>query len=64
MMASTDKQTPEALLLEATRTCGIRVSRDEVKRALQDPEQGEAFAKWAKLHLEPDNLLSPDEIAL
>lgn len=63
-MTSTDGPDLESLLLEATRSCGVRVTQDEVQRALQDPDHGEAFATWAKLHLEPDNLLSPEEIAL
>lgn len=59
-MGSERKSDAQGLVLEAIRLCGIRVSQQEVQHALQDPD----FASWAKLHLQPDNLLTPAEIAL
>ena len=59
-MGSESKSDAKDLVLEASRLCGIRVSQQEVQHALQDPN----FASWAGLHLQPDNLLTPAEIAL
>lgn len=54
----------EALLIKAGRAYGIHIGRDEVQQALADAERGTAFAEWATMHLEPDHLLTVDELAL
>lgn len=54
----------EALLIDAGRAYGIKAGREEVRRALDDPEHGPAFLEWATLHLDPHNLLAADEMAL
>lgn len=38
---------------------GVEISRSKLSAALQDP----AFSSWAKLHLTPATLLTPDELA-
>ncbi|KPM35352.1 hypothetical protein AK830_g11226 [Neonectria ditissima] len=54
----------EALLLKAGRSYGVPVARDDVQRALADPDRGAAFVEWANLHLASDHLLTVDELAV
>lgn len=54
----------EALLLQAARTHGLQVGRDEAQRAMDDADRGPAFAEWAATHLVSDSLLTADELAL
>ncbi|GJN69150.1 hypothetical protein PLICBS_003197 [Purpureocillium lilacinum] len=54
----------EALLLEAGRASGLKLPRDDLRRALADTEHGHALAEWAVTHLGSDTLLSADELAL
>lgn len=59
-----ERERIESLVLEAGRSCGITAARDDVRRALGDPVHGPKFAEWAALNLGPDNLVTPDEMAL
>jgi hypothetical protein len=54
----------EALLLKAARVYGVNVARDDVQRALADPDRGTAFVQWTNMHLSSDSLLTADELAL
>ncbi|KAK7427177.1 hypothetical protein QQZ08_006290 [Neonectria magnoliae] len=54
----------EALLLKVGRSYGVHVARDDVQRALADPDRGAAFVEWANLHLASDHLLTADELAV
>lgn len=54
----------EALLLKAGRSYGVHVVKDDVQRALADPDRSTAFVEWANLHLASDHLLTADELAV
>ncbi|KAH7170075.1 hypothetical protein EDB81DRAFT_876124 [Dactylonectria macrodidyma] len=54
----------EALLLKAARAYGVRAARDDIQRALADPDGGTALVEWANMHLASDHLLTADELAL
>lgn len=54
----------ETLLLRASRVYGVNVAKDDVQRALADPDRGTAFVEWANMHLSSDSLLTVDELAL
>lgn len=62
-MDAQHKELAETLILGTGRRYGINANRDEVQRALNDPDHGPAFAQWAIVHLNGDNLLTPDEMA-
>lgn len=54
----------EALLVKAARTYGVHAAKDDVRRALADPDRGTALVEWANMHLASDHLLTADELAL
>ncbi|UNI13961.1 hypothetical protein JDV02_000647 [Purpureocillium takamizusanense] len=54
----------EALLLEAVRGSGLQLSRDDLRRALDNKDHGPELAEWAVTHLGSDTLLSADELSL
>ena len=55
-----DVETLERIL----RAYAAPTDRTVLKAAIDDPEHGDAFSKWASLHLGPENLLTKDELAL
>lgn len=57
-------QRAESLLLDAARSHAIRVKPDEILAALADEQHGAELAQWALTHLDNDNLLTVDELAL
>lgn len=61
-MSLSAKQEAETLLLNAVRSHNVQVSSSDIKRALEDPTQGQSLIDWARKHLLPDNLLTVDEL--
>jgi hypothetical protein len=64
MAAVESKSHAEALLLKADKTYGIHAGASAVKSALEHVEGDSVFHDWALRHLEADNLLTPDELAM
>lgn len=58
------KDAARILLQNTATSYDIRVRRDEVELALEDPIQGPALVEWASSHLLSDNLLTAEELAL
>lgn len=58
-----NKARAETLLVDAIRSHDIQVQPDQIKQALQG-QQSEALVQWAIDHLNPDNLLTKDELDL
>ena len=63
-MDPTLRDRAETLLLKADRAHGIHAGREAVQNALSDAQSGIAFVQWATNHLETENLLTADELAL
>ena len=57
-------QRAESLLLDAARSHRIQVQPKEIQTALADHQQGPELVEWALSHLDNDNLLTTNELAL
>lgn len=64
MAAVRPKAHAEALLLKADKSHGIHAGPKAVQSALNHVEDGSLFSAWVLRHLEADNLLTPEELAM
>ncbi|KAG5931059.1 hypothetical protein E4U53_001964 [Claviceps sorghi] len=58
------RKQAEALVLRASRACGIQTGRADVQAALDDAQHGPLFAEWASLRLGGDTLLTAHELQM